>query len=421
MGGGPLDGIRVLDLTQIIAGPFGCMMLADLGADVIKVEPPGGESWRLISQFMPGESKAYQALNRGKRSLVCRLDDPRGQEVIHRLVPSIDVVVTNFRPDVPERLRVDYATLSALRPELVYVDNTAFGREGPWAHRPGYDIVAQAVTGLMVGEGKFSERGHPLYITSTPVADFATGLTIAWAVTTALFQRERTGRGQLVQSSLLQTALALQGNAVMEHPKADEEFRAPARERRRRLQQEGAPFAELVAARSLPRGGLFYRAFRTRDGAIALGALSKSLRAKARKALETDYLGPDEPDFDRFSPEFRARTEAATQEVEARMLTKSTAEWLEIFDREGVPAGPVQFPEDMADDPQVRANGMMVDLVHDLSGPQRMVAPLLRFSGSEPTTPAAAPPLGRDTDACLREAGYADEEIAAMRSAGIVA
>ena len=162
------------------------MMLADMGAEVIKVEPPGGEQWRAIAPFMPGESKTFQSLNRGKQSLVLKLDDPRGREVVHRLVPSIDVVVTNFRPDVPARLGIDYPTLRELRADLIYIDNTAFGRKGPLAMRPGYDIVVQAVTGLMASDGKLDENGTPRP-TSPAVADFSTGLAIAWAVSLALF------------------------------------------------------------------------------------------------------------------------------------------------------------------------------------------------------------------------------------------
>ncbi len=422
MAAGPLAGIRVLDLTQIIAGPFGCMMLADLGAEVIKLEPPGGEAWRHTASFRPGESKGFQSLNRGKRSLVVRLDDPRGRQVVHRLVPTIDVVVTNYRPDVAPRLGIDYPTLSALRRDLIYVDNTAFGRRGPWASLPGYDIVAQAVTGLMASEGKVDEAGNPLYIVSTAVADYATGLAIAWAATTALYHRERTGEGQLVETSLLATALAVQGSVVMEHAEADASFRTPARERRRELERAGAPYAELVRVRAAPgRGGLFYRAYRTKDGAVAIGALSAPLRAKARRALETDFLGPEDPGYDPQSAAFRARAREAARLVEERMRTRTTAEWLAILQREGVPAGPVRFPEDLSEDPQVEANQLMVDLEHDLSGPQRMVAPILHFSSAGRPALHAAPPLGRDTDACLREAGYADDEILALRRDAVVA
>ena len=415
----PLEGIRVLDLTQVIAGPFGCMMLADMGAEVIKVEPPGGESWRTIAEFMPLESKTFQSLNRGKRSLVLKLDDERAQQVVHRLIPSIDVVVTNYRPDVPARLKIDYATLSKIKPNLIYIDNTAFGRRGPLAQRPGYDIVAQAATGLMVTGGKIDASGAPRPI-SPAIADFSTGLTIAWAATTGLYHRERTGEGQLIETSLLATSLALQGGAVMELPRADA-ARQKARERRRELQAQNASFEELIAVRRAGAGGgLYYRAFRTRDGAIAVGALSAGLRAKLRRAVGTDFLGRDDPEFDANDPGFREKSRAATAEVEKKMLHKTTAEWLEIMEREGVPASRVQFPEDMSENEQVRANDLIVELEHPLSGPQKAVGPILKLSGYKPQL-RSSPPLGADTDECLREAGYSDAQIAELRRDGVVA
>ena len=419
MSAGPLSGIRVLDFTQVIAGPFGCMMLADLGAEVIKIEPPGGEQWRVIAPFMPGESKTFQSLNRGKRSLVLKLDDPRGREVVHRLVPSIDVVVTNFRPDVPERLGIDYPTLREFRADLIYVDNTAFGRKGPLAMRPGYDIVVQAVTGLMASDGKLDENGTPRPM-SPAIADFSTGLAIAWAVSLALFHRERTGEGQLVESSLLATALAIQGGSVMENPAADTQ-RNPLREKRRQMQAEGAPFPELLAVQRPPGGGLYYRAFRTRDGMVAIGALSKSLREKVRAAVGTDFLGRDDPDFDVYDPAFRERSRVATREVEETIAKKTTAEWLEIFEREGVPAGPVKFPDDMSEDPQVLANDLIVEVEHEASGPQKMVGPVLKFSSSRAEVRSASPVLGAHTDVYLREAGFDDVEIAELSREGVVA
>ena len=193
MASGPLDGIRVLEFTQIIAGPFGCQNLADMGAEVIKVEPPEGEPWRIFGQFMPNESKTFQSLNRGKKSLVLRMGDERAQKIVHDLIPEIDVVVINYRPDVPARLGIDYETLRAIRPDLIYVDNTAFGREGPWAHRPGYDIVVQAVSGLMAGEAKVADDGSPAQITSW-----------RWRITV----RASRSRGASARRSSIASALA---------------------------------------------------------------------------------------------------------------------------------------------------------------------------------------------------------------------
>ena len=207
---GPLSGIRVLEFTQIIAGPFACQNLADMGAEVIKVEPPEGEPWRVFNQFIPGEGKYFQSLNRGKYSLVLNLQHPEAQDVIHKLIPEIDVVIINYRPDVPKKLNIDYETLQNFRSDLIYVDNTAFGRKGPNADKPGYDIIAQALSGLMVNEGKYDAvTGTPKNIASTPIADYGTGIAIAWGVCAALYHREKTGEGQLIESNLLQTALAL--------------------------------------------------------------------------------------------------------------------------------------------------------------------------------------------------------------------
>ncbi len=422
MASGPLDGIRILEFTQIIAGPFGCMMLADQGAEVIKVEPPDGEPWRLFGQFMPGESKTFQELNRGKQSLVLNLADAKALEAIHKLVPAIDVVVINYRPDVAAKLHIDYETLSAIRPNLIYLDNTAFGRKGPLANNPGYDVVVQAVSGLMVGEGKFAPDGRPDWITSTAIADYGTGLAIAWAVTSALYHRERTGEGQRIDTSLLATALAFQGSAVMEHPLADATMRTPARERRRQLQAQGASYQEMVAARNPSRafsGNIYYRTYLTKDGAISVGALSPTLWAKVRKALDTDFLGIADPNI-RMDAEYVAMVQTRVAEVEAQVKEKTTAEWLEIMTREGVPVGPVQFPEDMSEDPQVIANDMMVELEHELSGPQTMVAPILRMSKSPLAAQGAAPRLGRDTERYLREAGFSDGEIEDMRGRGVI-
>jgi len=423
MASGPLVGVRVLEFTQILAGPYACAHLADMGAEVIKVEPPGGEPWRLNAQYLPGESKWFHQLNRGKRSLVLKLGEPEAEEIVRRLVPEMDVVVINYRPDVAARLKIDYESLSALNPALVYVDNTAFGRKGPWAHRPGYDIVAQAASGLMAAEGKLTESGQPDSIASTSLADYATGLAMAWGVCGALFNRERTGQGEYIESTLLGTALQFQMDRVMRVPAAD--ATAEARMARiRGLRDEGASYPELLEhydpwKASEPVNSV-YRGYSTKDGALAIGALSASLRAKVRAAVGTDFLGVDDPAYDLEDADWMERGAAAVRAIEETMRSKTTAEWMEIFDREGVPASPVNFAEELPDDPQVIENGMMVELDHELSGPEWQVAPILSFANAPLEAQGASPTLGRDTDAVLERAGYTSEEIAALRERGVI-
>ncbi len=421
---GPLAGIRVLEFSQIIAGPFGCQNLADMGADVIKVEPPEGEAWRQFSQFMPGESKWFQSLNRGKRSLALALREPAAQQIIHRLVPRIDVVVINYRPDVAARLGIDYDTLRALKPDLIYVDNTAFGRRGPWAARPGYDIVAQAVSGLMALDGKFDpDNGAPQPM-SSPVADYSTGIVIAWGVCAALYHRERTGEGQMIETTLLNSALALQGSVVMDLPAADEQAAAKM-ESVAALRERGAGYAELQDAYQ-QRGAMgsvniYYRCWETSDGAVAIGALSPSLWAKVREALQTDFLGFADPEFDMTNPDSLAAGQARVRELEEQVRAKTTAEWLARFEQCGVPCGPIRFAEELRNDEQLTANHMIVELNHDLAGPQRQVGPLLQMTATPLAAQTSSPPLGRDTDAIVASAGYTPAEIAHLRTTGVLA
>ncbi|TAJ21964.1 MAG: CoA transferase [Dehalococcoidia bacterium] len=424
MASGPLAGIRVLEFTQIIAGPFGCQNLADMGAEVIKVEPPGGEPWRLFSQFMPGESKTFQSLNRGKKSLVLSMQEPDAQEIVHRLIPSIDVVVINYRPDVPAKLGIDYDTLSKIRPNLIYVDNTAWGRRGPWALRPGYDIVAQAVSGLMIGEGKVDPAGAPMSITSTAIADYGTGVAIAWSVCAALFHRERTGEGQMIETTLLNTALAFQGTAAMDLPVADA-LKYAKMDQVHALQQQHASFPDLIAAYQAAQigrvGNIYYRCYATSDGAVAVGALSPTLWAKVRAAVGTDFLGMADPGYNMADPAYAEMARRRVAEVEATFRTKTSDEWLAILEAHGVPSGPLNFVEDMLTDPQVVANDIPVTVEHELSGPQTQVGPMVRMSKSPLEVQGPSPVLGKHTDEIVAGLGYTAEQRAALRARNVIA
>lgn len=421
---GPLSGIRILDTTQIIAGPLGCMLLADLGAEVVKVEPVAGEAWRHTGTFMPVESKGYQSLNRGKDSVALNLQDPAGREIILRFAATSDVMVINYRPEVAKRIGIDYESIRKVRPDIVYVDSTGFGRRGPWAHRPGYDIVAQAASGLMMVRDHLDDNGRPgLHGPGAP-ADVTTGYAIAWAVCAALFHRQRTGEGQMVETSLLVNALMLQGSTFMSLPAVDAELRAQFHDDLAASRARGEHFLDFVHQRRARQqvvsgGGVYYRCYLTRDAAVAIGALSEATRSDFRRAIDVAELTdtpmptPDSPAAKRFSDSIIAK-------VEARMAEKTTEEWMAIFDEHRVPASPVQYVEQLIDDPQVVENGYVVDLDHDLTGPQRMVASPLRMSATPAKAERAAPPLGRDTRKWLRTLGYGDEQIDELAAAGVV-
>jgi len=420
---GALEGIRVLEFSQIIAAPFCGMLLSDMGADVIKVEPPDGEPWRLFAQFIPLESKMFISLNRGKRSLPLDINRPEGQRIVHELVREMDVVIVNYRPDVPGRAAIDYETLSAINPRLVYCENTAYGRQGPDSYRPGYDIIIQAMSGLMAAENKVM-NGVPQVISSTAVADSATGIMMAYGITAALLARVKTGRGQKIESSLLASALAVQTSSFTYIDAVDgawmPKFLADLEEARDR----GASWEELAQLRlgAMPTqavGNIYYRTYKTQDSYLAVGCLSMGLRRKMAAVLGINDPRQANPLLDLTDAAVVAQLEALVQEVEALFETRPTAEWLTLLDAAGVPAGPVRFVQELFDDPQVRANNLVSELEHALAGPIRMVGPTLKMSDTPAAVRSASPPLGQDTDAILSSLGYSGEQIEALRQEGV--
>ncbi len=419
---GALEGVRILEFSEIIAAPFGGMLLSDMGADVIKVEPVGGEAWRLQAQFMPLESRPFISLNRGKRGIAIDLKSAEGREIVYRLVPDIDVVIINYRPDTPYNLGIDYETLSALNPRLIYVENTAFGRKGPHASRPGYDIIAQAVTGLMAANGKTSEHGLPQAM-SPAMADFSTGISICWAVCAALYARERTGLGQKVEASLLATALAVQTGTFMEIDSVDADTQGLMRGRLREARAAGASFEEVQKIRAEARpmfGNAYYRCYFTKDSVVAVGCLSDALRRKAAAAMGVRDPRFEDPDWQPMSPESRAAGVKVVTEAEAIMRTKTTDEWVAVFDAAGVPAGPFRTIDELRTEPQVLENDLIVDLEHSLVGHLRMVGPPLKFSATPSRAVSASPALGQHNDEVLSALGYSAEAIERLRTEGVV-
>tara|TARA_B100000519_G_scaffold91085_1_gene79218 strand:+ start:633 stop:1889 length:1257 start_codon:yes stop_codon:yes gene_type:complete len=414
---GPLDGIKVIEFTQIIAGPFGGMLLSDMGAEVIKIEPLEGDPWRGHNEFLPNESRNFIGLNRGKRSLPLNIKDPEGLKIVHKLVETTDVVISNARPDVPKKLGIDYETLSKINPQIIYCDNTSFGRKGPDNWRPGYDLVIQAMSGLIAGENKLEDDiPKPSAIA---VSDYTTGVVIAWGVSAALYARERTGQGQRIETSLLNTALALQANFI-----ELEEYNKP--------QHEG--FTETISALreantdySIMRDQhqelfgnnirfkMYYTTYATSNGIIAVGCLNETLRRKASKIIEIN-----DPIFES-PPRHVSEDEYENMYTNAKnnIRSNTTNYWLDKFDNVGVPAGPVKFVQELLEDEQILENDMLIELEHTSAGKVKMISPLLKMSDTKLNPKLASPMLGEHTDEILGDLGYSKEKISELKNKNI--
>lgn len=420
---GPLHGIRVLELTQVIAGPFAGVALADLGADVVKLEPPGGESTRQTGSFLPGESKGFHAFNRGKRSLVVDLTRPEGQGLIHRIIPGFDVFLTNARPGVPERLHIDYDTLRGYRPDLIYLHNTGFGQRGPNAMRAGSDIVAQAFTGMMATDAKLDDFDAPVAIAGVAPSDYLAAAAGAMAICAALFHRERTGDGQRIDTSLVQAGIAVQGPAAARLPAFDAILRETSLAAFWSAKDRGASYRERLEAKGSNLNAafrLYYGGFNAKDGAIILGCLTQTNRAQARRALGIVDDPTADPDFNALDRQNDAICVEVGARIRAILKTKTVAEWLTILESEGVPCSNVNFPEDVGDERQVIEMGYLIDLEHELTGPEQMAGPLSHMSLTPTGSGLAAPPLGWHSAEILREHGLTADEISSLVSAAIV-
>jgi len=420
---GPLAGVKVLEFTQIIAGPFCGMHLADMGADVIKFEPPEGEPWRLFVQLVPKESRTFLSLNRGKRGVAMDLRKQDAQAIVQEMAKTADVVVINYRPGAAKRMGIDYETLSPLNPRLIYCENTAFGRSGPLSHLGGYDIVVQGLTGLMAGEAKM-EGDVPAYIYPA-VADYATGIQMSNAICAALYAREKTGRGQRLDCTLLGTALAMQtsqftwidafDDGVLPAFLAEIEV-ARGEQKRFREQLE-------VHDKYRPRaaGNIYYRVYQTSDGFVIVGALSDVLRRGVVEAtgLSDPRMRPDGT-WDlamQLPPEQAAGMVAAAERL---FLSKTTGQWLEILGAKNVPCGPLHFVEELFEHEQTKANNLVTEMAHPLLGHFRMVGAPFQMSDTPLDPREPSPTLGEDTDAVLLEYGIDAARIATLREAGVI-
>jgi len=391
-----LEGLRVLDQTQVMAGPFCAMLLADMGADVIKIEPPGGETTRTMDlEAAPGVSAPFLAVNRNKRGLVLDLKRAEGVAILRRLVATADVLIENYRPGVARRLGVDYATLSAVNPRLVYCSISGFGQTGPYAERGGYDLIAQGMSGIMSATG--SEGGAPVKI-GVPITDLGAGLFAVFGILCAVRARRVTGRGQFVDTSLFEAGLALSAWEATEYWYTGQVPR-------------GLGTAHRLNAP--------YQAFRASDGYFTVGAANDNLFPRFCAILGRDDLVHD-PRFDSVARRLRHRAELERL-VEAVTERRPRAHWLAQCEAAGVPAGPINTVPEALDDPHVHARGMVQELAHPDAGRVKGLGNPVKLSATPPAMRKAAPRLGEDTDAILAELGLDPAAIAALREKGVVA
>ena len=402
---GPLDGVRVLDLSRILAGPWASQMLADLGADVIKIERPGsGDDTRGWGPpYMPGtdsdaggESAYFHGANRGKRSVCIDISQSEGQALIRELALVSDVLIENFKVGGLRRYGLDYASLSRHNPRLVYCSITGFGQDGPYAGRAGYDFMIQAMGGIMSVTGE--PDGQPMKI-GVALADVLTGLYAANAIQAALLQQRASGEGQHIDMALLDVQVAALANQAMNFLASGE---SP-----RRL---GNAHPNIVP----------YQAFETGDGYIILAVGNDAQFARFCRLAERAELAEDER-YRSNSARVKHRDLLVPQVAEI-MRGKSSGEWLQALNGEGIPCGPINEIGQVFDDPQVRHRGLRLELDHALAGKVASVANPIRLSRTPIEYDRAPPMLGEHTDRVLEEVlGLAAERIARLRQAGVVA
>jgi crotonobetainyl-CoA:carnitine CoA-transferase CaiB-like acyl-CoA transferase/enoyl-CoA hydratase/carnithine racemase len=380
---GALAGMTVLDLTQVMAGPFCTMILADLGADVVKVENPesGDQTRASFGQAGTGaDSKAFLALNRNKRSITLDLKSDEGRATFHELVRSADVVVENWRPGVAARLGVDHATLAPLNPGLIYASVSGFGQTGPYADRPGYDLIAQAMAGVMSVTGEPGDRPVKAGI---PIGDLGAGLFTAVGILAAWASRQRTGEGQYVETSLFEAALAL---SVWESTEFWATGEAPQ------------------ALGSAHRMSAPYQALATRDGFVTVGANNERLWQRLCRALEAEHLA-DDPRFATNTDRMAHRAELVV-ELERRLAEEDTGVWVERLLAAGVPAGPIQdYRQVLEDDPHVKARGMVATVEHPVEGTVPVLGSPLHLSRTPAAVRRPPPLLGEHNRELLNRGG----------------
>jgi crotonobetainyl-CoA:carnitine CoA-transferase CaiB-like acyl-CoA transferase len=393
---GPLDGIRVIDLTRVLAGPFATQSLGDLGAEVLKIEPPGnGDETRHFPPFIRGESHYFLGINRNKKSLVVDLQQEAGKEILRKLVATADILVENYRPGVMDRLGLGYAALAEINPRLIYCAISGFGLSGPMRDKPSFDIVTQALSGALSING---ERGHMPVKLGIPLGDMVGGVFGPMAILAALHERNRTGKGRLIDISLYDGLIGMLGYF--------------------------AQLAFITGEDPPPMGSSHpnivpYGSFPASDGSIIIAVLSESFWGKLCEALERPDLATD-PRF--ATPTLRRdRRDEVDGIIGDITRTRTVAEWQERLTQADVPHAPVLGLNAALAHPQAVAREMVVTAEHATVGAMKVIGRPVKFPGAKQPPVTAPPTIGQHTETVLRDLlGYGDAEIAALKRGGII-
>jgi crotonobetainyl-CoA:carnitine CoA-transferase CaiB-like acyl-CoA transferase len=390
-----LEGVRVVDFTQMMLGPWGTQFLGDMGADVIKIERPKTGEWErglaAMGELLGGDSPFFLAMNRNKRSLTLNLKDPRARQIIYDLVRDADLVTENFRPGVLDKLGLGYDDLKQINPSIVYVAGSGYGPDGPYVHNPGQDLLIQSMSGIVAYSGRYDDPPTP---TATSFVDASTSLALAFGAMVGLFHKERTGEGQRIDVSLFNTAIAMQCQELAAFMNINKRWE-------RSQSGIGSPWL------SAPFG-----IYQTQDGWMAismnpLGVLGELLEL------------PELAQYDNLADAYEKR-DLIKPMIQERIRTNTTDHWLEVLGQRDLWFARVQDFEDLMSDPQVAHNELIQTVEHPIAGTIRVIGMPIRFGGTPATIRLNPPRVGEHNDEVLGELGYDADQIAQFREEGVI-
>ena len=392
----PLEGVRVLDLTSVMAGPYCTMVLGDMGADVIKVENfPEGDASRRFDPKVNGESYCFAVLNRNKKSIGLNMKDPRGKEAFMKLAAKADIITENFRPGVVKKLGIDYDAVAKLNPGVIYASMSGFGQTGPYGKKGGFDIVAQGMSGIMMMTGY--PGGRPAKV-GIAMNDIASGVTALTGILGAYIAKLRSGKGQYLETSLLEAGLAWT------------------------FWEFGAYFGggEIpTATGTRHRRSTPYQAYKTQDGYVTVGANNNKLWANFCNIVVEKPEWLNDPRFNPLQARLK-NIDELEREIEAVLTTQPTAHWVQKLDQAEVPGGPVYTYDQILADPHIKARKMVMEMDHPKIGRMKAMGIPVKSTGELLEIREPAPWLGQHTEAVLKEIGYSDDELGAMWSDGVL-